>query len=386
MSWSIGIVRIKGIQLRVHVTFALILIWGAYYWSSVADDGARGALFGVAATLLLFACVTLHELGHSVQAIGYGIPVEDITLYPIGGVARLREIPDDPVKEFRIAIAGPLVNVARVVVLALTGWIAGETVFQWPGDLFDDLRNPSWHLLLPYLVFSNILLALFNLLPAFPMDGGRILRSLLAMRMDRARATAIAATIGQGMALLFGLYGFSTGQYFLILIAIFVWMGAGEEGRQTSLRQLLGTTKVNDAMIRQPWSLSPEFPLRRAVELTLTTAQSDFPVVDSSGTVVGLLTLTDLLHALTGNPNQSVEDVMRREFPNAEPFEAVAAAQERLAMSGVRAMPVLDASGRLAGLLTSTDIGELLSVLAAQGSGPAEGQRRGASAAPTTTA
>lgn len=364
MSWSFGIARVNGIALRVHVTFALILIWGAYYWGSVADDGTRGALFGVAAMLLLFVCVTLHELGHSVQAVNYGIQVEDITLYPIGGVARLREIPKNPVQEFRIAIAGPLVNVAIVGVLAATGWIAGVTAFRWPGDLFDDLRDPSWQLLLPYLVFANISLALFNLLPAFPMDGGRILRSVLAMRMDHARATSIAASIGQGMALLFGLYGFLTGQYFLIVIAIFVWMGASEEERQTSVRRLLGTNTVGEAMIRQPSTVSPEFPLRRAVELTLSTAQSDFPVVDAGGTVLGLLTLADLLNALTNNPSATIADVMRREFPQARPDEPIADALDRLAINAVRALPVVDANGRLVGLLTSADIGEMLSILA----------------------
>jgi stage IV sporulation protein FB len=371
--WSINLFHIKGIQIRVHVTFALVLLWGAYYWSSVADDGASGALFGVVATLLLFLCVTLHELGHAVQAVNYGITVEDITLYPIGGIARLSEIPKNPSQEFRIAIAGPLVNVGIVGVLTIAGAVAGITTWLTPGDLFDELRNPTWRSLFPYLVMSNLWLALFNLLPAFPMDGGRILRSLLAMRMPYRRATAIAASIGQAMALLFGLYGFATGQYLLILVAFFVWMGAGEEGRQTAMHELLGTTTVGDAMIRQPWSVAPDFPLRRAVELTLTTAQSDFPVVARDGTVVGLLTLRDLLEALQRRPDASIGEVMRREFPSARPDERIAEIQERIAQNGGRAIPVLSRTGSLVGLITTTDIGEVVSVLAAQQAEQADG-------------
>lgn len=366
MSWSINLFRVAGIQLRVHVTFALILVWGAYYWSSVADDGARGALFGVVATLLLFLCVTLHEFGHAVQARAYGIPVEDITLYPIGGIARLGQIPENPTQEFRIAIAGPLVNVVIVALLVLVGWIFDEPALRSTGGLFEDLRQPEWHLLLPYLTFANLSLAIFNLLPAFPMDGGRIFRALLAMRLDYRRATQIAVSIGQMMAFLFGLYGFATGQYFLILIAIFVWMGAGEEGQQTTTRKILGSTPVAAAMIRQPWSVAPEFPLQRAVELTMSTAQSDFPVVDQSGRVVGLLTLGNLLEALTTRPNATIAEVMQRDFPTARPEERIVDVQERFGENGVRALPVVDPLGHLAGLLTITDIGEAIRVLSAQ--------------------
>jgi CBS domain-containing protein len=216
------------------------------------------------------------------------------------------------------------------------------------------------------LTFANLSLAIFNLLPAFPMDGGRILRALLAMRMPYHRATQIAVSIGQLMAFLFGLYGFATGQFFLILVAIFVWMGAGEEGQQTSMRQLLGSTPVNAAMIRQPWSVAPEFPIQRAVELTLSTAQSDFPVVDRSGRVVGLLTLAQLLEALSTRPQATIAEVMQRDVPTARADERIVDVQERIGASGVRAVPVVDAGGQLVGLLTLTDIVEALRLLAAQ--------------------
>jgi Zn-dependent protease/CBS domain-containing protein len=369
VTWSFRVARIAGIPLRVHVTFALILVWGAYYWGSEADDGLRGALFGVTATLLLFACVTLHELGHSLQARRYNIVVEDITLYPIGGVARLREIPRDPVQEFWIAIAGPLVNVALLGLLLLVSVGAGEPGLRGPSALVDELRNPVWQDLLPYLMFANLSLALFNLLPAFPMDGGRILRSLLAMRMDYGRATSIAAAVGQGMALLFGLYGVAAGQIFMIVLAIFVWMGASEEGRQANLRGRFGTTAVGQAMIRQPWTLSPEWPLRRAAELTLSTSQSDFPVVDPAGVVIGLLTLSDLLDALSNRPGCSIADAMDGGFQRARFDEPILDAHDRMTVNGLRALPVVDSSDRLIGLLTARDIAELLSVIGASRTG-----------------
>jgi stage IV sporulation protein FB len=367
MSWSIDLFRIKGIQLRVHVTFALILIWGAYYWSSVADDGARGALFGVVATLLLFLCVTLHELGHALQARAYGIGVQDITLYPIGGVARLADIPRNPMREFRIAIAGPLVNVAIVILVVAIGRLVDEPALRGLGNLRDEMRDSQWKLLLRYLGTANLALAVFNLLPAFPMDGGRILRSLLAMRFDYARATRIAAGIGQAMALFFGLFGFATGNFLLIVVAVFVWMGAGQESQQTSIREILGRTTVGEVMTRQPWSVAPDFPIRRAAELTLSTPQSDFPVVDRGGAVVGMLTLPDIMRGLQSNPDSAIAELMQRQFQLARPYEPVVEVQERFASGGGRALPVIGDRGELAGLLTVTDIAEAIRLLSVRG-------------------
>jgi Zn-dependent protease/CBS domain-containing protein len=366
MSWSFKLFTIKGIPIRVHVTFVLILLWGAIYFGAISNDGTKGALFGVVATLLLFLCVTLHEFGHAIQARAYGIPVEDITLYPIGGVSRLGRIPEIPAEEFRITIAGPLVNVAIAVLLIVFGWIIDEPALRWPGDLYDDLRDPEWHYLLPYLTYANIALAVFNLLPAFPLDGGRIFRALLAMRMDYRRATQIAVAVGQAMALLFGLVGFLSGNFFLILIAVFIWIGGGGEGQQATTRQILGSTPVGAAMIRQPAMLGPEDPLQRAVDLILSTAQSEFPVVDQSGRTVGLLTLGNLVEGLSRNPQANVADIMQRDFPTAQPEERIVDVQDRLGERGARALPVVDPTGRLVGLLTMNDVGEVIRVLAAR--------------------
>jgi Zn-dependent protease/predicted transcriptional regulator len=366
MSWSFEVFRFKGIPIRVHVSFVLILIWGAYYWSSVTDDGGRGALFGVAATLLLFLCVTLHELGHSLVARSYGIPVEDITLYPIGGVSRLADVPESPTQEFWITVAGPAVSFAIAAVLAIFAALIGEPAFVSPSHLVDDMKNPGGIALLEYLIFANLALGIFNILPAFPLDGGRILRSLLAMRMSYQRATRIAATIGQGMALLFGLIGFATLNVFLILIAVFIWLGAGAEGQQMSMRELLGTTKVGDAMTRQPWSLAPEFPLQRAVELILTTEQSDFPVVDHSSKVVGLVMMNDVLEALQKRPTATVGEISQPNYPRARPDERIVDVQERLDRGRGRALVVVDEQERLVGLLTRNDLLELIAVVSAR--------------------
>jgi len=365
MSWSIPLLRVRGIAIKVHVTFVLILVWAAYYWGIATGAGLQGALFGVVATLLLFVCVTLHELGHAFQALKYGIAVEDITLLPIGGVARLR-VPDNARQELAIAVAGPAVNVAIAAVLIVIGALTGTTVVEDPSAVSTAMGRVDWGALLPYLTVANIGLVLFNAIPAFPLDGGRVLRALLALRLDYVRATAIAVAIGQGLALLLGLVGFLGGNYFLIVIAIFIWFGASQEGEQVALRRMLGGATVGQAMIRRPQVLAATDPLGRAVELTLSTAQADFPVVDARGRVVGLLTLDELLRGLRDQPAATVGEAMRRQFPVARPEESVATAQEQLGEGRVRALPVVQSDGRLAGLLTAADIGEALRLLAAR--------------------
>jgi Zn-dependent protease/predicted transcriptional regulator len=363
MSWSITVMRIKDIEIRVHATFVLILIWAAYYWGSQFDVGWRGALFGVVATLLLFVCVVLHELGHSLQARQYGIETRDITLLPIGGVASLETIPDDPHQEFRIAIAGPLVNVAIAILLIAVGAILSATSLLSPSEIDNSMRNADWSEMLVYITEANIFLVLFNILPAFPMDGGRILRSLLATRMDYRRATEIAVRIGQGMALLFGLVGFATVNFFLVLIAVFVWIGAEAEGRQVLLRSVLGRLTVGDAMTRRPVVLMPSDPLSRAIEMTLSTSQSDFPVVDGSGHLMGMLAIDDLVKGLHEQSQATVGALMRQEIVKILPGVELVEAQEKQAENGMRALPVVDGEDRVIGLLTAADVGEAYRLL-----------------------
>ncbi len=218
MSWSFRLGRIAGIPIFVHWTFLILLAWLVYgHW--VAGHDLATTLEGVGFVLAIFGCVVLHELGHALAARRYGVPTADITLLPIGGVARLQRIPEHPAEELVVAIAGPLVNVAIVAALYLLG-------VRWPGTPL----NNEHHFLVsasffPKLMYVNAFLVLFNLLPAFPMDGGRVLRALLALKLDYARATRFAASVGQLMAIGFGFFGL-TGSPMLLLIALFVWIGA----------------------------------------------------------------------------------------------------------------------------------------------------------------
>lgn len=376
MSWSIRLFRVKGIEVKVHLTFVLILIWAAYYWSGSTGEGIQGALFGVAATLLLFGSVTLHELGHSMQALKYGVRVRGITLLPIGGIAQMEEIPEDPRQELGIAIAGPLVNFAIAAALIGIGAVLQAQALVTVPELFRSLGAASWAGMLAYLTMANLAMGLFNLIPAFPMDGGRVLRALLAMRLDYPKATSIAVAVGQGLALLLGLVGFMSSSFTLVLIAVFVWMGAGQEGKQVHIKSVLHGMQVGQAMTRQPQTLSAADSLARAAELTLTTSQANFPVVErESGRLVGLLTEGDLLKGLrVHGETVQVGQVMHTSFPTATLDEPIFQAQQQMAAGRVHAMPVVAADERLVGLLTAADINEAYRLLSVSpGLGPMRG-------------
>jgi Zn-dependent protease len=228
MRSSLKIATIFGIEVRIHFTFLLFLAWIGLTYYQIA--GFSGALQGVLFILALFGCVLLHEFGHALAAREFGIKTPDITLLPIGGVARLSRIPDKPWQELVVAIAGPIVNVVIAAVLIFV--IHGTTgILQ-----VDRLENPRIELL-GKLASINVMLVLFNLIPAFPMDGGRVLRSLLAMVTPYTLATQIAAWIGQGMAIVFAIFGFLRGNFFLIFIAFFVFAGAQQEVAMSKVRR-----------------------------------------------------------------------------------------------------------------------------------------------------
>ncbi len=365
MNWSIKLFKAKGIDVKVHLTFVLILIWAAYQWSVSTGEGLMGAVFGIVATLLLFASVTLHEFGHSIQALKFGIPVHDITLMPMGGLARLEEIPEDPGKEIRIAIAGPLVNFIIAGVLFGIGLLLNQRAIISLDELYLSMGQVSWNGMLAYLTMTNLLMGLFNLIPAYPMDGGRILRASLAKKLGHAKATSVAVNVGQGLALLFGLWGFMNGSYTLVLIAIFVWMGAGQEGKDVVMKNILSEMKVSQAMTLQPQILKANDGLSKAIDLTLSTSQSDFPVIEwGSNHVVGLLCEKDLLKGLqTHDRTTPVREVMRTTFPTATPDQPLYEAQKHMLTGRVLAIPVVDEEGDIIGLLTATDINEAYRLL-----------------------
>ena len=353
MSWSLPIFRVAGIQLRIHITFLLLIAWLAFGY--YAQGGSAVAASRVIFVLLLFLCVVLHEFGHAFAAKAFGINTPDITLLPIGGVARLERMPEEPVQELIIAVAGPLVN----VVIALGLFVAGG---------FQALLNPSnieGGGLVAQLLTINIMLVLFNLLPAFPMDGGRVLRALLATRLSYARATQVAANVGQGFAFVFGFIGLLWNP-FLLFIALFVYIGASQEAALAQMKDVSRRFPVSSAMVREFRTLSADASLQEAVDALLATSQHDFPVVDDSGNVAGLLTRQDLIGALRKNdPALRVGDVMRRDIPTVTTGTRFEDAFRIMQECNCPAVPVLDRMKRLVGLLTPENVTELMMVQSA---------------------
>ena len=363
MKWSWRVGSIAGIALFVHATFLLLLAWVAlaeYQASRSAAEAFNGVLFVVA----VFGTVVLHELGHALAARRYGIRTRDITLLPIGGVARLEHMPREPRQELVVALAGPAVNVVIAgilyAVLSLTGGIP---------TFLDDASLSAGFLERGFavrLLAVNIWLVLFNLIPAFPMDGGRVLRALLAMRSgEYARATETAARVGRFFALLFGVVGmFVLGNPFLVIIALFVWLGAAAEASAAQTSAMLDGVPIHDLMITDVETLAPHDPLSRAVRFILDGFQQDFPVVED-GEVVGMLTRSALLRALSEKGEDAkVGDVMLSDFVKTSPSESADAALGRLRACGCHSMPVV-ADGRLLGVLTMDNVGEYVMVQAA---------------------
>lgn len=357
MKWSWKIGKVFGIDVYVHATFVLLLAWlGVVYWAQTRE--LSFAAEGLGYVLAVFACVGLHELGHALAARRFGIRTRDITLLPIGGVARLERMPEDPRQELWVALAGPAVNV--VIAIGIFLWLTFQTVLR-PDHWFTFTAGP----MLVRLLTVNLVLAAFNLLPAFPMDGGRVLRSVLATRMDYARATHIAAALGQGMAFLLGFLGLFTNP-FLVFIALFVWIGAAQEASMVMMKSALGGIPVAKAMVTDFATLSPRDSLARSVELILAGSQRDFPVVDN-GSVVGVLTRDDLLLSLAQRGQEAiVGDVMQRDFQMVDSHDMLESAFSHLQSCGCHTLPVVH-GGRLVGLLTADNVGEFLMIQAALG-------------------
>jgi Zn-dependent protease len=363
MGNSIRLFSVKGIDIKVHITFPLILVWAAIQFGLLSRQGIQGALFGVIVTSILFVIVVLHELGHSVAALRYGVPVKEIVLLPIGGVAQLTRMPEKPIEEFVIAIAGPLVNFGLAIVLAIIAFATSLELGIGNMPLtFSRLAGASMQSVFAYVFISNLFLGLFNLIPAFPMDGGRVFRALLATRVDYARATSIAVTVGQGIAWLMALWGLLGGGFFIIIIAVFILIGASQEGQLVQLKKLFDGLSVEQAFSRGVKSLTPNSTLREAVDLTLTSFQSDFPVCEDER-LVGLLTQSRLIEAINRlSPETPVGVVMEREISPVDPNDGLFQVQQRLAELKLDALPVVD-KGTFLGLITSRDLNEAYRLL-----------------------
>jgi Zn-dependent protease/predicted transcriptional regulator len=347
--WSLGIGRIAGIRVELHITFVLFVLWIAFSQTYQLRDLTR-ALSSVVFLLLVFGCVLLHELGHALAARRYGIRTRDIVLLPIGGIARLERMPEKPQQELVVAIAGPLVNVAIVIVL----YAIGVVVHVAPGPL--TIQGG----LMAGLFAVNVVMVLFNLIPAYPMDGGRVLRAILAMRLPYVRATRVASIVGQAIAVAFAIAGVFWNPM-LVFIALFVFLAAGEEYAMVQARSSLSGLPVRAAMLREFEMLQAREPLQRAVDLLMDGTQQEFPVLDGDRPV-GLLTRADLLRGLQQHgPGAPVEAAMSSHGDVADPMEPLEDAFRRMRERGLTAMPVVQA-GRLVGFVTLENVSELLLV------------------------
>lgn len=359
MKWSLKLGSFAGIRVYLHWTFVLLLGWILFSHIGQGHDWAE-AWRGVGFIIALFGCVLLHEFGHALTAKHYGIRTRDITLLPIGGIARLERLPENPRHELWVTLAGPAVNVV------IAGVLFAVLYFVYPVNEFSQARLLEGNFLVR-LMWVNVFLGAFNLLPAFPMDGGRVLRALLSMRLGRARATRLAASIGQGMAILFGIAGFFSNPM-LIFIAIFVYLGAEAEAQAVETTSFIGGLQVKDAMMTRFRTLAAKDSLETAIHELLAGSQQDFPVV-ADGNVGGILRRNDLVQALAqGRREARVIEVMCRECRTVTASDPLDKTLERMSREGCGTLAVMDGS-KLVGLLTLENIGELVMVKSAVAKG-----------------
>jgi Zn-dependent protease len=348
--WSLQLGRVLGIPIRIHFTFLLLLVWYGYYSTRHGDS----AVLAVSFLILVFGCVVLHELGHATMARRFGVRTREIVLYPIGGIARLENIPEGRA-ELLIAMAGPAVNavLAAALFLAILVW-------RLPFLDLEQLLSPAD--VVGRLFLVNIVLFCFNLLPAFPMDGGRVLRASLSLAISPERATEIAATVGQGVAILFAAAGILLPNILLMIIALFVYIGASQEAFFYRQRAVIAGKTAREAMITRFETLAPQTSLGEAGEQLLATHQQDFPVVDVWDRVVGILPRSRLLQGLAERGDAAaVLDVMEREVPAVGPDDDLDRVLRQL--RGKPDCPVLVLhEGKLLGMITLANLSEYIQI------------------------
>lgn len=362
MKWSLKIGRIAGIDLYMHATFLILIVWIAA--SGFLGHQTMSALLGsIGFILLLFVIIILHELGHALAARKYGIETKDITLLPIGGVARLDRIPEEPLKELVVAIAGPLVN---LVIAA--GIFVGISVTYGPAHILSTgLENGD---LMTRLLWVNVWLAFFNLLPAFPMDGGRVLRALLAIRLDRPRATEIAVSVGHVMALLFGAVGiWLVNNPFLVFIAFFIWIGADGELQQVRVQSFLHGIPVSDVMARKFDSLASTARLSEVAKSLVPGFQSDYPVFEDEK-LIGFIGLADVVRGLAeSGADGQAGTYAQSDFETASPSQFLEDVVGDWRPGGAPPIAVIE-GGRLVGIVTPTNVAEHVMVRSALSRSP----------------
>ena len=366
MNLSFTLTRIAGIPIRLHITFFLIILLGGWQWAQRAAEPLSGAIFGAALMIALFLCVALHELGHSLTARAFGIETREILLMPLGGVAQLNKNPERPQHELLIALAGPLVNVVIAVLLVIVGLTPQLDLFSYllNGQGLSALLSsePTIRNFLLWLLSANVSLVLFNLIPAFPLDGGRIFRSLLAMVLEARTATRIATVVGQLIAIGLGIVSLANGNFLLALIAVFIFVGASQESAVAESKVVLTTHRLGDAYNRHVITLQNGNRLSHVVDYLLTSYQPDFAVLFGKK-LLGVVTRDDAMKALAAyDYDPFVSEIMRREVLKLDADLNLDEAREQLAENGARVAAVYDQDDFL-GLINLEDIQEAFTVL-----------------------
>ncbi|MGB3781039.1 MAG: site-2 protease family protein [Tunicatimonas sp.] len=347
-----------GVKVYIHWTFLILLAWIFVIYSGLGTDLARG-VWGIVFILLLFACVVLHEFGHALVARHFGISTRDISIYPIGGIASMESMPEKPAQELQVALAGPLVN----LVIALLLWLYLQLTGTMPA--LAELRfsgitpGASWAF---NLFLANVILALFNLIPAFPMDGGRVLRALLSFRLDRSQATRIAAATGQALAIGFVFFGLFY-NFWLVFIGLFVYLGAGSEATLETIQGFLAGHLVRDIIITQFTPLSPQDPLSRVAEVVLYSQEHGFVVVDASGNPAGVLSRRELIRGLAEYGKEApVSQVMRLDYVTLSPDAELQKVHNKyLTAPDHYVFPVVE-NGQLVGIVDRENINEWIMI------------------------
>jgi Zn-dependent protease len=345
---TIGAFRLFGVPVRLHFTFILLVIFLVVTDLGSQSSGTYGLFL-----LGILASVLLHEIGHAVVAARFHVRTMEIVMFPIGGLSRMPRTLE-PAEELWISLAGPMVNL--MLAAALFGYMA--LTHQVPVIHPSDLVQPSAVNVLPRLAFGNLLLAAFNLLPAFPMDGGRVLRALLSYIRPEDHATRVASWMGRMLAISMGLYGLLAGQFMLVFFAFFIYLGAAQESAAAMGRTLTHGIPVRAAMVTEFRTLEHRNTVRDAANLLLSTTQQDFPVLHGDQ-IVGLLGHNLLLKALAAEgPDAYVAGVMDRDFLAIDPDSDLAEVLPTMAQAG-RCALVMDGD-HLLGLLTTDNLSEFL--------------------------
>lgn len=350
MSWSVTIARIAGVPVRIHITFVLFILWIAA--SSFKSEGLAAAQSSIILIILVFICVVAHEFGHIVMAQRFGVKTRDITLWPIGGVASIERIPDNPKQEMLIAAAGPMVNVVIAAMLIFVGGISINGLFQ------ADFEHAS---LMQRLALINITLVVFNLIPAFPMDGGRIFKALLATQLGGQRAIKIAVWTGQVFAFVF----FAAGLFFnpvLTLIGLFVYTAGLAELQTSSIHRLVDGLKVSDAMERRVRGLSVNATLSDAIDALLASSQQTFPVLNEANVVLGELDRDDMMQSVKEHPPTTSVTTIMREPAVIRSLDPLSDAIVNMGHNGRRTQIVVDKSGHFVGMLSLENVAEMMMI------------------------